>query len=198
MNVLARKPRSLAQAAALACALLAGPAAQAAIVSGTWSFEAVGLPLDPIVGSVSFSFDNSASFFNAVDGATANGAPVEVHVDGLNLPGGWTPVLTFIKSGVIGGVPVEDLMSIGHVLNGTQTFMGTDDWRIAFNRISTAPSFREFTYTSALSPGVQFQTFVGSVSAVPEPGTPALLALGLLSMLVARRAQHGNLETRHA
>lgn len=198
MNVLPFKPRSRAPSLALAFALLAAPATHATIVTGTWSFEAYGLPIDPIIGTVSFSFDNSASFFNAANGATANGTSVTVSVDGLNLPGDWVPVLTFIKSGVIGGMPVEDLMSIGHGLNGTQTVMGTDDWRIAFNRISTAPSFREFTYTSALAPGVQFQTFVGTASAVPEPPASALLALGLVSLLVARRRSSTRAEIHHA
>lgn len=176
------------QKSVLAASLALGmtTAAQAVIVSGSYSYTATGLPTDPIVGVVHFSFDNSANFFNAANGAVVNGAPVQVSVSGPNLPGTWTPVLTFIRSGVIAGNPVADLMSIGHSLNGTQTVAGTDDWRIAFNTISTAPSFREFTYTRANTPGVQFQTFSGSVSAVPEPATAASLAAGLALLLLAR------------
>ena len=184
-NVL--KPRSAALAAATVCALLGCTAAQADIVSGSLSFTALGLPVDPIVGTVSFSFDNSAGFFNVADGGMANGAPVTVSFDGLSLPGGWTPVLTYVKSGVVGGVPVADLMSIGHLLNGTQTLPGTDDWRIAFNTVSTAASFREFTYTLASAPGLQFQTFNGSISVVPEPAPVWLLGLGLVPLLLAHR-----------
>ncbi len=168
-------------------ALSAAGAAQAALVSGTYSFTATGLPTNPIVGVVSFSFDNTATFFSAANGSTANGSPVQVSVSGLNLPGSWTPVLTFILAGNVGGNPVTDLMSIGHSLNGTATTMGTDDWRIAFNTISTVPSFREFTYTQASAPGVQFQTFVGHVTAVPEPSTVACMGLGLAALLAVRR-----------
>lgn len=172
---------------ALGLSLGLATAAQAVVVSGTYAYTATGLPTDPIVGVVRFSFDNSANFFNAANGAMANGVPVQVSISGPNLPGTWTPVLTFIRNGVVAGNPVADLMAIGHSLNGTVTAMGTDDWRVAFNTISTAPSFREFTYTRANAPGVQFQTFAGSVSAVPEPATAASLAAGLALVMLARR-----------
>ena len=45
-------------------------------------------------GIVTFSFDNSAPFFNAADGVTVNGVVVDVSVSGLSLPGAWVPVLT--------------------------------------------------------------------------------------------------------
>ena len=73
-------------------------------------------------------------------------------------------------------------MSIGHILNGTQTIAGTDDWRVAFNDISTQPVFREFTYTRTLDPTVQFQTLTGTVTAVPEPETLTLIVLGLAAV----------------
>jgi hypothetical protein len=163
----------------------------AAVVTGSLAFTATGFPggapVDPVSGRVDFSFDNSANFFNATNGTTQNGAPVEVSVSRLNLPGSWTPVVTYFKSGMIGGNPVEDLLSISHTLDGTVVNAGNDDWRVAFNSISTGPSFREFTYASAAAPGAIYMTFTGTASAVPEPASMALAGIGLAAWGVRRR-----------
>ena len=186
---------SIATAAMLT--MLASPsAASAEIVTGSLAFTATGFPngapVDPVSGLVNFSFDNTANFFNAGDGSTQNNAPVHVSFSGLNLPGSWTPALTFVKSGVLGGSPVEDLMAIGHAMDGTVVNAGNDDWRVAFNAISTAPSFLEFTYASAAAQGAIFMTFTGTASAVPEPSSCALLTIAALGLVgCAWRRQRG-------
>ena len=96
-------------------------------------------------------------------------------------------MVTYFKSGMIGGNPVEDLLSISHTLDGTVVNAGNDDWRVAFNSISTGPSFREFTYASAAAPGAIYMTFTGTASAVPEPASMALAGIGLAAWGVARR-----------
>lgn len=168
---------------ALALSLLVLPlTAQSAIVSGSLSFSATaftpsGAPFDPIVGTVSYSFDNSAGFFNAVDGAVVNGAVVDVSVTGLNLPGSWIPVLTYFKT----DPGREDVLAIGH---GPTTVVtaGTDDWRFNANTISTSPGFREFWYAQASIPDVVFMTNTGTVTPVPEPQTWALLLAGMAAL----------------
>ena len=164
---------------------------QAALVAGSLSFSATGFPagapVDPVVGTVTFSFDNTATFFNATNGTVTIGAPLTVSFSGLSLPGSWTPVLTYVSDGLLGGVQVHDLLSIGHILNGTQTIAGTEDWRVAFNDFSSRPAFREFTYTRTLDPTAQFQTFTGAVTAVPEPETMALMGVGLAAVAAWRR-----------
>jgi MYXO-CTERM domain-containing protein len=179
--------------ATAALAVLAAPsAASAAIIAGSLAFTATsfpgGAPVDPISGRVNFSFDNSANFRNAENGSTQNGAPVHVSASGLNLPGSWTPVMTYFKSGTLpNGTPVEDLLSISHTLDGTIVNPGNDDWRVAFNTISTNPSFLEFTYARSTAPGTIFMTFTGTASAVPKPTSLALFIIGLAGLGVRRR-----------
>src|SRR5688572_10706592 len=91
-------------AATAVLVMLAGPsAASASVITGSLAFTATGFPegapVDPVSGVVNYSFDNSASFLSAANGSTQNGAPVQVSVSGLNLPGSWTPALTYVKSG---------------------------------------------------------------------------------------------------
>ena len=174
-----------ARIAALALGLLAAPmAAQATLVSGSLSFTATGFspagaPIDPVTGTVSYSFDDSAAFFNAADGAFVNGVFVDVSVSAINLPGSWTPVLTYIKA--------IDVFAIGQ---GPTTVVtaGTDDWRFAVTNIAN-PVFREFVYASSGIPETAFLTTTGSVTAVPEPGTWALMLLGAaVTGVISRRS----------
>lgn len=177
-------------AAAAACHRLAAPGmlvaalhAGAATVTGQFDFQASGFPVDApfgtVNGTVAFSFDNAETFFGAADGSVHNGAPVHVSLGGLSLPGTWTPVLTYIKSGTVGGNPVSDLVSIGHALAGTGVNPGSDDWRLALNSASTQPAFREFTYAVASDPSRFFMTTTGQIAPVPEPGSLLLMATGL-------------------
>jgi hypothetical protein len=178
--------------ASAALVVLAGPsAASAAIITGSLAFTATGFPggapIDPVSGRVNFSFDNSVNFRNAENGSTQNGAPVQISVSGLNLPGSWTPVMTYFKSGALpNGTPVEDLLSISHTLDGTIVNAGNDDWRVAFNSISTRPTFLEVTYARAAAPGAIFMTFTGAASAVPEPTSLVLLGLVGLPLISSR------------
>ena len=167
----------------LVAGLLAGPmAAGAAPISGSFSFVASGFgvdaPFDPVTGWVEYSFDNSAGFFNAADGAIVNGAPVHVRVSGLSLPGSWVPVLTFNPPFAPG------ILAVGHRLSGTVVNAGTDDWRVAVNDISTAPTFREFAYATSSTSRV-FVTNTGSIA--PEPGTLALFGVGAIGLARKRR-----------
>jgi hypothetical protein len=181
------KPRLHHWLATAALTALTPGLASAAIVSGTLTFTAQnfgpGAPVEPVTGTVTYSFDNSAPIFNATSGGA-----VQFTVTGLNLPGAWTPVLSYFKDNNIGGFQLVDVLAFGHAANGgTPTAFGTDDWRVAFNNISTAPSFREFTYTTTAFANGQYQTFVGRV---PEPGTFGLAALALVGLVGARRRRN--------
>jgi hypothetical protein len=164
--------------------------AQGAIISGSTSFSAWGFgngaPADPVTGTVSFSFDNSANIFNAPDGAVANGVSVEVSILGISLPGNWSPVLTYFRNAVVNNIAVQDVLAIGNLLNGTLVIAGTEDWRVAFNNASGQLGFRELTYSTASTD----RLFISTTGVVPEPGALSLagLAIGMLALARRRRA----------
>ena len=158
------------------------PAAQAVPVSGNLSFTATnfsptGAPIEPVTGSVSYRFDNSATILNAANGSIANGVNVDVHLGSLNLPGAWVPVLTYI-------LPL-DVLAIGQ---GPTTVVtaGTDDWRFAATNVSTHPVFREFVYATTAFPDTTFVTTTGSVALLPAPSALVLLGLGLAGLGLVR------------
>ena len=178
-----RRIVTLASAVVLTLAVTAP--ARAATIAASYYFTAsgfgAGAPQDFVQGVITYSFDNSAPFFNAADGAIVNGSVVHVSISGLTLPGAWTPVLTYINNAA-----VPDVLAIGHQLNGTVVNSGTDDWRVALNTVSTSPAFREFAYSSSAVSGV-FVTTTGTAAAVPEPATLVLLGAGLACVLLKRR-----------
>lgn len=188
-NLLSIGTRGAASVVVASALSLTGTQAFATLVTGTLSFQAddfpIGAPFAAASGTIAFSFDNAASFFGATDGSVQNGAQVHVAVSGISLPGDWTPVLTYIQSGSIGGQPVADLLAIGHALAGTAVDAGTDDWRLALDTVSSSPSFREFTYAVGSLPGGPFMSTGGTLAPVPEPWSGALMAAGLV--VLARR-----------
>lgn len=173
--------------AAAAMALAASNGATAAVISGSASFNAwgfgAGAPADPVNGTVSWSFDNSANIFNAADGTVANGVAVHVEILGVSLPGSWTPVLTYFKNAVVNGVPFVDVLAIGHSLNGTLVLPATNDWRIAFSDASGDLGFRELTYATSEKSGL----FMSTTGVVPEPASLGVLAAGLLAAGALKR-----------
>jgi hypothetical protein len=149
--------------------------ANAAIVGGSLNFSAtgftpVGAPVDPVTGTVTYSFDNSADFPDTTIGLT---------VTGLNIAGTSGPGMRYTA--------ITDILSVGDLINGVDGSLdGTNDWILAITNISTNPTFRSLGYRTVEAGS--FVTRTGTVTPnvtqnVAEPGSLALVAM--VSMAVA-------------
>jgi len=199
--------RVLALALTASLAAFSAPSA-AAIISGTWSFNATGaIGAESVVFSGSFttSFDNSSS---------VDLSPADITVNALNLLPGFT--------GSVGAfyLPASDALVFGYTAGGVGGLpANTNDFRVVFSP-SGAPANDSFVY-SRVGGQLLFNVPIVSTSftpaggswhlppfpifdllpevtllqpevtqpeaSVPEPGTVALLAMGLAGIAARRR-----------
>jgi hypothetical protein len=162
-----------------ATAAFIGLPAQASIISGSFNFTAsvftAGAPVDQVMGAVTFSFDNAASFADVAAGIT---------VTGPNVVGTLAPGMKYLGHGA-------DELMIGDLLNGAGDVLNhTNDWLLVITDVSTHPAFGGFVYATTTTN--IFVTFTGSltrVTSVPEPATLGLLAIAALALFGATRAR---------
>ncbi|HEX3486731.1 MAG TPA: PEP-CTERM sorting domain-containing protein [Micropepsaceae bacterium] len=162
------KNTSCAAVCALALAS-SSVAANATVITLNDTFIAsgfgAGAPFDPVTGSFSLTFDNSADI---TDG-TAITASISIPVSG-------GIEFNYVK--------ISDVLQIGGLLGGVSTISGiSDDFFFNIRNVSTLPKFDGMAYSSSKSTTVAFATATGSVAAtsVPEPSTLMLFGAGLLA-----------------
>jgi len=148
--------------------------ARAAIIEGTFAFSASQFTnsFNEVTGSVTLSFDTAG-------GGIAN-RRTGITLNSLNFALGSAIGFTYFAS--------VDRLLIGGMLNGVNGVnAGTQDFVLAIDSVSTAPTFRSLvearrnrTTTGRSTTGQV--TFTPTAIAVPEPSTPLLLATGLAAL----------------
>jgi hypothetical protein len=178
--------RNLCLGIALAVGLLTAPA-QAAIISGTYAFNASGFAsgFPTVAGSFTLSFDNSADITNStaltVNSLTVGGVPSAIF---------GTIAFSYDQS--------DDRLNIGGLAGGADGILAANDFSLRFQPVSGAggPVFfgvRVGTGNGAEFPGTQSGTFTPADvrTPVPAPAALALFGLGLLGLGVVRRRAVG-------
>ena len=165
-------------AIAMAGGLVAAPA-QAAVITQDFDFtsydfyslyDASTPPVDPMIGSVTITFDDAVNATDKTTGIVLNS--LNIALDG---PIGFT-YLAGTHGMVIGGAS-----GVGGV---SQVNIGTNDFWIQIRAANTTPEFTVAAYSQTGYPNTGFLTPLSqttdpsSVSAAPEPGAWALMLLG--------------------
>ena len=152
---------------------LAAPA-EAAIVSGSFAFEASGSPngFPGFNGAFTITFDNRSSVVNSTIGIT---------LTGLSIPLGSAVGFTYSV--------VTDSLRVGGIENGTNTTApGTADFTVLIESISTVPVFSTARYSTVANTAENSgDMLTGSVTRVPEPASLGLLVLGAAALAGIRR-----------
>ncbi|MDE2367372.1 MAG: hypothetical protein KGN16_00235 [Burkholderiales bacterium] len=177
--------RNTLTAAIVGVGLLAA-SAQAAIVSGTYSFAASGFSngFPNFSGSFTVSFDNAGSIIDSTALTVNTLSPNRFGTIGFSY-GAAPDILTFGGAADSGGV--LGLAGLGYF---SQT--GLEDFYFAIDLASSAtPTLRDLVVTNQGIAGrartVDFLFTPAPATAVPVPPTLTLSLLGILCLGVARR-----------